>query len=811
MNWKKYLGILISTIAALILTRQIIDACTDFDYYDSYPQFFGNDAPNKPAYIPFNFIDGPIYYSDDDFWNGQQYVSVSDSINKAALLKEWKNFLPVAISAHEIENLFYHTTLTAIEKLGKVKKNKADNQLSNYLSEEKNKNIYDYILYAKKCEENALAQSEDWGHPATGEKTNNIETLLEEGVSSFKKEKNDFLKMKYAFQILRIAYYHGDYQQVLAYFDSLLNGKSDHSVAYTRCLGFKAGAYYRLGDRITAGYYYTKMFDNSNAYKVAAMTSFQWSVYHKDENNFPKIYVLCNNNHERAVAMEMKTLRDYSLALDEIKKTYSLDPDLSGMGVLINREINKVEQYYFSDKIYSLNQLSYPISNYYPWMSNPIANSEHKSDSLDKVYQPYIHNLNVFLDQLISDNRTGTQALWHLSKAYLACMQQNAQAMNLELKAASDAGMNTNETAVYQVIDLLYTIYKTPKITAATEAEILPKLQNLDREALSNYHASFQFRDIMSNLIAGRYFQQGDTIKGIYAMGHALSWKKKNGTRIFEADPDFQDVQGEVLNNMTVAKLEKVIAFREQPGKSAFEQWLVHAAYYTPEVLKELLGTKYIREYDFKNAIKIYEQKGIPDRIFPNPFMPQINDQFEIYHRDTIRQYSKLSFSKRMATLKEIITKNPEDAGALYGYAVALYNISYYGKSSYISNYSRHTTDPRGYYQTDQDKDMPQYLKEYFRLDEAERYFNRAAKAATDPELKAKALWGAAKCWTKRSPVGNNHNPYFYNDDDLDSYYLNALNSPYFKTLSTELAQTKFMEQVSNTCEYYSDYLNKKN
>lgn len=805
MNWKKYIVISISAIGALFLTRQIIQACGDFNFYDTYPQFFGNETPNKPAYMPFNFIDNELYY-EDGYWDGNQYRSITDSVNKAFILNEWKDFTDGKSSIKDIEALLYKGGATTFVKLKNSKAVAPQNSFADFLSEKKNRKVLDYLIYAKKCEQNAQENLEDWKPENLPQQTYSNATLKEEGLKAIRKAKNSFIEMKYAFQILRLAFYSQQYEEVLDLYNSLLKNKTDNSVAFTRCIGFRAGAYYRLGDRVKAGYYYTKMFDNSDAYKKAAMISFQWSVYEDNKDNFEAIYALCQNPHEQAVTLSMNTLRDYAPALDNLEKIYALDPKAPGIEVLVNREINKLEKLYFSQKIYSENQLDYPYRD--RWYYRYQETSAHKSDSLDRKYKPYVQQLTNFIDQLQNDNKTGTPALWHLCKAYMDGMMHKPEAMNQELAQARQSNMNANEQTTFHVIELLYTLYKSPKITRETEKEILPKLQALNNLANHNYLANYQFRDIMRYLIAGKYFQQGDSIRGIYAMAHATSWKV-NGIRKFFVDEDFQDRQGNVLNNMSIANLQKVIDFRESANKTPFEQWLTSETYYTPETLEDLKAVKYLRNQNYEAASKIFAQTETGARFFPDPFMPQINDYLELEAKDTSLTFTKLTFSRRMAELKEIIHKNPNDAGALYGYAVALYNISYYGKAAYITNYARHSTDEFGYFKSKEDDHFPDYLKEYYRVYTAEKYFRKAADAANNPELKAKALWGAAKCWNKRCPYIDEPKGYISQNAYTD-YYLNSLRSPYFETLSTNYAETKFIQRVRTTCEYYSDYLMQK-
>lgn len=732
------------------------------------------------------------------------------------MLKEWSDLLHNEFPLADIEALLYdvdyHQFTKAIEGADEALNGLTAGRLFEYLQDKKNRDVRDYILYAKKCEINALGDAASWGKKEGALPVADNAALMAEGIAAFKKEKNGMLKMKYAFQAMRMAFYSGQYDTVLEQFDSLLKGRSDNSVAYTRILGFKAGAHYRKGQKPEAAYYYSRMFDNSDAYKYDAMVSFEWArkqhnkdTYLLEKDHIDDILGLCKTDHERAVVLVMKALRSYpGSALEDIKKAYALDPKVDGIDVLVNREINKLESNYFRDLVYAQNALP-DMSRH--WYYN-IRGWDHLQDEeqarKDAEAREQVRQLLTFADQLIADKQTGTPALWHLTKAYLACMQNEPVSMRQELTLAHQSGMSESERSLHKVVSLLYTLYSSRTMTSGVEAEILPQLEELDALALKEPRAAHQFRDVMRHLVAGKYFQQGDTIKGVYAMGHADTWDQKRLE--FNADPDFQDMQGEVLNRMSISKLKEVQAFRESSTKTAFEHWLVSRTYYTPAVLKELEGTKYIREYDFRSAIKIFERPELPELQFANPFMPQINDYIEVYPSDTARTYSKLSFSKRMAELQEIIAKDPGDAGALYGYAVALYNISYYGKAAGMTMYDRIETDGNGYFKNASDAKMPRPLQEYYRVYTAEQYFNKAAAAAKDPELKAKALWGAAKCWTKRSPSSSEYRSYYYDK----AYYQNALQNPYFRKLDPELTGTRFIRTVQKTCDYYSDHLKRK-
>lgn len=834
-TWKQFL-LISSSVLAIVFSKQIILACADgIDAYYGNTVFFENNVPDKPVYTPFRFTLNAKYYDNSYYHNGRYITEeTSKSVNKNALLEEWASYLGHAVKKTDIDSILYGKNGKQILKKIKAKEtSQPGNSLTQYLENPKNKTVLNYLIYAKKAEINAQAKEERWPEEDTITPRKTNQELKENGLKSLKQTDDAFLKAKYAFQIIRMAFYDRDYEEVLDLYDNLIGDKSSKSVAYTRILGLKAGAYYHLDQKIKAAYLYSKMFDNNDAYKLDAMKSFNWAMHYnpatKRHNNYPddkkvdnfdKIYDKADSDHERAVLLVMKGLHSVPYQLETIKKAYKLDPGVEGIDVLINREINKLEDFYFSYKINGQNKLGQSGDS--PNTPPAYIRSRYEANQ-EKDHVTYMDSLNTFTDKLISDRKTGSPALWYLVKAYLATMQNNPDGIQNYLAQADDEEMSPREEALSKRIDLLYTLYKTQDITPKIEKELLPKLKDLnqlintDDKSLYESYPKKQFEDVMNNLVAGKYFQQGDTIKGIYAMAHSnKSYDYDTNQKKFYADKDFvADRQGELLNAMTPANLKKVIAYRRDSSKTEFENWLVDSTYYTPDVLKELLGTKYIRKGDYKTAAQVLGEDAASDKSYPNPFMPHINDYLELDSRDTIRQYSKQSYSERMAELNEIIENNPHDAGALYGYAVALYNTSYYGKSWQMINYMRRSSDERGYFENEEkDKIMSPYLQEYFRVHKAEKYFKKAAKATDDPELKTKALWGAARSWNKRSPLVlddyEKEQDYINIREHYDSYYENALNNPYFKKIQENYRNTNYAKEIRTTCDYFADYLQAK-
>lgn len=780
MNWKKYIIFSISTACILVGAKYAYSCIADVVYY-AYPSFFGNKAPGKLAYRPFFYISGDLYY--DNWYDKNQ--EGRDLLNLANL-KEWQSYTSSNIPLEAIDS--------AINKLSikDLMNGKSKNVFVRWLLANKSNDVIDYLVYAKQCEPYVIAN--DWDTLRVNADSSWI--LINKGLNACTKAKNSFLRMRYTFQVLRLAFYNKQNDKTLALYNKLVGDTQEPSLMYARCLGLKAGVYFRKSDYVRAAYLYSRMFDASDGLKRTAMISFLWSVNNNDSVQNVAAFAanLCKNNHERAVITVMQALREFGTGLPFIQKAYELDPAVEGIDVLMNREINKIEERYQAHIINKENGIAY--DNYAQYFEGrPYDQQEALNDSVRSTYPSYLVKLNGFARRMIEEKKNGNTAYWYLTSAYIQYMLHNTKEMYAAMQLAGTLTMNNQEKQLYQVILVLYSIQNHPALTPAVEAELLPQLQALNKLAVDNSDMENNFSNIMNYLLAPKYLQQKDTVKALYCMAHS-----EEGS-----DAAFQDRPGIILDRMNIESLHVVQAFEVNKNKTPFEAWLVSNTYYDTRTLAELEGTKYMRAYNFKDAEKILASIPHLDSL-PFPFEMRINDYEDtVYHEDNAVLNNKYTFASQMASLQDTIAKNPGNAPALYKYALGLYGMSYYGRSPHLFTYYHASSDEFKYYKTKERDALPGVFQEYYGLYTAEKYFSLAAKAATTATLKAKCIFGAAKCWQKRCPLASNN-------EDVDlSYVEYSLSNPYFKILKHDYGTNAYAKEIYNTCSYFRDYVKKKN
>jgi len=824
MNSKRYI-IIISSIALLVFGAiKLVKACAggEPDPYDEYPSFFFNSLNQDAAMQPFYFTTLLAYYTDQESWyyqdnkNDLPFTDMPDQN-----INEWKSYTKNAVADSDIDSFIY-TYPVAVPmmcqlSLSSGKPLKADDAYSNntflkWLMKNKDINVANYIVFAKKCEEQTKPLNDyydnvdhQYKQPQRGADTSN--QLIDEGLILYKKCDNDFLKWRYRYQVLRLAFYSNQYAKTIQLYNELVGDKTAANVMYARCLGMKAGALFHTGDKVHAAYLYSKVFDASDDMKIKSYCSFRWAV----SGNIDSVLDLCNNAHEKAVLYIMKGLYAYNGSdLDDpeiLNAAYENDPSVKGLDIVMTRAINKMEDYYLQQKLI-LSQIDlFRYSNY----GGIDDNGKSAKDSLTNVYDAYLGKLNDFAQKVVKDGTTNDVAYWQLASSYIYYIMGDQKNCKKWMNATSNSRMTNVEHDVHDVINILYTMRNDNGIiTAKTEAALLPSLKWVENRSKKEVRFKKVYGDVLVSVISSQYLRQGDTIKAIYAMSRAAN---KDTASDYNGDFTF-DPAGMLLDRMSAKKLQEVQVFLKKTDKTPYEQWLLHNTEYSFSVLKELEGNKYIRELDFDKAVvalKAVSKEQQDKFALPDFLISHVTDYSDWNTNDSANIYNRLQFATIMADLQQKV-KDPKDSRSAYQYANALYNMSYYGKAHNAYDYYHSSTDDNAYFASAGRAKLPEYEQEYYNVSLALKYYTQAFDNSTDKEFKARCLFLTAKCWQKSAPVpkGSPDSYEYYGTLDGQAYYKNALTNPYFKQFTTQYKTTKFYESAYGSCSYLRDYVKGK-
>ncbi|WP_018627787.1 hypothetical protein [Niabella aurantiaca] len=779
MNWKTSLAACISGL--LLMIPNNIFSCADVDdSYSSFVSFFNRYASETPAYAPFYFSDLQFLRDDEE-----------RPATAAAIVKEWSAFTGDQVSpedAHAFVMRYDRKDLAGlydhIEK-GQplmIPDSVKSNGMTRFFLEKKNLEALGYLMYAKQVEPYVTREYNSWD--ATPRDSIRMNGLLKNGLQLYKAAKDPWFRLKYGYQVVRLAHYNHRYADAIRYYDELVSGNPAPGVLQSLSLGLKAGALYQLNRKPEAAYIFSQIFNATDIKKIANFNSFAWAV--PEEAQFRKTYLsLCRNNREKAGMLALYSLNNDAPDVAVLSEIHRLHPGMAVMPTLVVREVNKIEM------------------GYQPTFRGPAVKKGIRvaPGALSSKETAELASFVATLEAIAADRKYQETALYPIAAAYISCMLKDYKKANALLATAKEMKRSRRLEDQWMLTRLLVSINESPRMDAAAEQKILPALQwlwkraNEEKKRTESYPEQNQwtsfFKNIMVDVMAARYTDQGNHNRMILAYGAA----DKTGWT-------YPSAINYVRDSFSVRQAETLYGFLTGKGFTPFESFLLQVNTLDRKGVADYIGTAYLRAYDYDKAISWFgkeEQKSIEK----DPFKELLFDREERLPGDAVTT-TKETYAK---TMKALLAK-PGDPRALYQLGLGYYNITYYGYAWELTTYYRSGSD--GYMLPPR---VTAFEKDYYGCYKAKSYFEKALRSATDPELKAKCLFMMAKCRQKElqkpqyADVNYNYDLY---DQKIKKYYSEFKANPFFSQYQKEYSGTEFYNETLTRCSYLQDFVNKK-
>ncbi|MFT3979840.1 MAG: hypothetical protein QM687_05175 [Ferruginibacter sp.] len=795
MKWKLFFIALID-LAWISFPQNIIGCGPGIDPYDYYTSFISNNISDAKAYSPFYYSGSTFLYDEQEPVNTTDILAVEWAAycGKPVTDADAKLFV-TGFTYDELKKLYNH-----IEKKQPLAVSTAvkANSMSNYFISSKDLEGLGYVMYAKQVEPYVLGSYSDW--EAIKRDSLKMDRLMKNGRQLYNAAKTDFFKLRYGYQVLRLAHYSGNYTEAVKAYDELVKSNSTQSVLQPMSLALKAGALLRTGKDMEAAYLFSKAFSASPAKRVSNYISFDWSVDSKKDRE--EYLALCADNKEKADMLALFSLSMPSWETATLEKIYRLNPAAEVLQVLAVREINKAEEFYLTP---ILDKQGGGKTFFYSW-------NDTSTDSVLNVNKGEVRKLQQFLQKVAADNKVPNAALYQVGAAYTALMQRDFSASRTLLDKAKTMTMSNRLNDQWQLTNLLLEVNATDKIDASFEEKILPSVKWLSQKALNDKQEGngwstppsqwkLFYRNLLSEVVAKRYRQQGDRYKEALVVGSA-EYISNGGKR-----SEYGSVSADFLHNHSGSKdVEALYAYLNAKTKTPYADFLVkNNALQLPEVV-DFAGTAYLRDHNYAKAIEWFAKSptASASQINKNPFIELMYDQEERLPNDKVKT-SKLAFAKEMQRLQGLAKTDKANASQhLYKMALGYYNTTYYGYAWELVEYYRSGVD--GYHIP---KDATEFQKNYYGCYKAQDYFRMAMDASADKEFRAKCMFMMAKCAQKqiRKPQ---YEDFGYNWDQYDAadkvFMKDFMNNKYFPQFKKEYGSTKFYQEAFNTCSYLRDY-----
>jgi hypothetical protein len=765
MNFKRLLICFVS-LAAMSAVACVLACVWSVDPDMGYTSYFRRDIPEKNNYY-YSYLN---YYDD----------GANKTTDREENIREWKKHLGGPITDEDVEKLIYTIPLAKLQEIyrkagsrrwDKITGEWAANGAMRRIIRSRDMNTLNYLLYAKACEQQAGKRTESWDAPPVD--PGKQDSLLQRGLELYRGSKPEFTRLRYAFQVIRLAYYCNRNEDCVQYYHEMIEpAKKSKALAKWWALAFYAGA---QESPVDAAYQYARVFVHCPRYSSQAMTSYRWLV---NEVDTADVLLLCRDNLEKAVVHAMTGFTCSYPTLEPLKQVHTLCPACPYIETLLIREINKIEDGLNSARFFINDSLNRDGSLLY---ARELKDMAVRYAGLHEVQQP---------------------ALWYTAAAYLAYLldeyDQAALLTDIAEKERPAGKVKEQLMAIRLLVDT-----ESGQVDRDTEARILPSLQWLmeKREKTGRTDQSFAFFDrtlghYFAETLPDLYFAAGQPVKAALCMGIADRYSA------FARENINNPTAFVLLDRYTsVVQLQEMLHQLTDIGTlSPFESFLYRYNSFDGNTIFELIGTKHLRALRFEEAAVCFKQLSGASDFFHlpcNPFAdPPVTGWKNCQLPEDVFASSKLSFALEMAELQNRIkTASKPDAEDLYRFASGLYQMSWYGNSWQLLSYEWRTYSDVG------KKALPgEEFYHFYRVDPAKEYYMQAFERTRDKDLKARCLFMASHCHQTTAP-----DIYAFKNGKYTcgSYFHN---NPYFDRLYKKYRRTAYYRNMVTRCSYLADF-----
>lgn len=755
---RSILLVLILSVAVLAGAYGQSSACGPLDrvrqgYTFIDPQLIGLEANSVPFSLRFG--DFARFYGDNPT------VKQNDNVTEW-----WERFCEYP-EKEDIAYVIYEASIPQLNGLlGNIRDKTAildpylvGNTFARYLVREGCTETLKYLVFAKQCEYHCLHLGDPWkGHERD---IDAMHALIRKGRATFPLVKSFYLRVRYAYQLVRLAHYAGDYELALELYDYCRPKADNHpSLIDYWLLGHKAGALMALGKNVEASYLYSLVFENCPSKRESAYLSFRI----ENDEQWRQCLNLCKDDRERAALYAIRAGHADSRALEEMYQIYELDTQNQHLENLLFREVKKLEK--------NLLGLGFRSSR---------APGRTVSDSVQYWSGQYLIELQAFARRLAEEKQVVHPELWKIAEGYLQVIAGDYYEAR---KTLADARAMTPRGALRDQIEIFQLTLQISDFQTATDS-----MENTAARIIrsNEWYALYQdFPDLLYDKMARLYDESNDPGKA-FLCRYNLAQLKPN------PQPDIFNNLIEVCQKPNRTRMEDILVERENGETILYD-------------LLDIKATYFLSRFQMEAAIETY--KGMPRENWAdygvfNPFVEQFQDCVHCRLPSDVPTYDKGELIQRILDMEYEAKAQPERSDTIYyNIGLAFYNLTYFGQSWDAADYYRDWASVREYKLKDggevniiNTSRSPFGNREVFDCTQAEYFFNLARIRAEDPEFAAKATYMAAKC-------------------ERNEYYVNRTRGAertykYFDMLIEQYSETEYYRDLTERgrCKTFTAYL----
>jgi len=694
----------------------------------------------------------------------EDYARQQGSTQVKGNLEEWQERFCDLHTVQDIGDVIYQSSRSDLESLVTAVKSKrvplpyrlGNNAFAKYLKSHQCIETASYLQFAKNCEYYATRRS-PWEKPQL--RYQEMDDWITYGVDQLRDTKSHYIRLRYAYQVIRLAHYSKQYEKVLELYDNLMPKiDNDPSIIEDWIEGHRAGAMFAMGKRVEAAYLFSRLFDRCPSKRASAYRSF--SI--RNDQEWEACLAKCKTPEEEATLFAIRASFPNSKLQVEMMEIYQRDPDSPYLILFLIQEMLKLERNMLG---LSFNNQRRQNKFYY---GVPVADSGQR-----------IIRLQEFVTQVLKEGLIPKPGLWKIAQGYLSMLAGSFYDARKSFESAREMDLPPILEQQLDAFELALYINALQEINHTIENDIVD-LQNTN----AAYRIFEDFPDFLRDRLTELYEDGGQPGKA-FLMQYAPKYLKPN-------------IKPELIENLLAVTL------KENPSKLE-EQIIADGDSTIKQMLLNIKASYLMSEYKFEATIETLKRMERVDwdnyGLF-NPFVERIRDCINCPLPSNVPLYNKGELIEALLT-KEYEAKAGTGNVAVLNYEIglAIYNMSYFGQAWRATDFYRSGASLRTAYLQDGDNVTPHPIfpygnQENFDCSRARLYFERARLVTDSLELAAKATFMAAKC---------ERNEYYVNRWRPDA----VQTFDNFELLFQSYSDTEFYQEVIAECLYFRAYANR--
>ncbi len=764
-------------------------------------------SPIGPLYLPFE--DVYAFYREQK--TTQTQANVDDWRRRMCLPKKYEQ---------GIYELVYKADRSTLKLLKTALRSKSmslpyglrGNAFARYLRKQGCFETVDYLLYARDCEPYLIATDawEDEGRDVAV-----MQQLIEAGKKAFAKCSSDYLRLRYLYQLMRLAHYKGSSKQALSLYDTLMpfillpetsvkyeEGREDYSIIYFWVQELRAGALQAVGERAEAARLFAFVFLHRPERRASCYASFKLL----SDSEWKRALSLCEDDDERATLYALRAHVPDSRALEEMEAIYELGARPDYLEVLLLKEIKELER--------SIMVRFYPYQR--KLRPERFATLRPHPDEMS-----YLIDMQAFVHKVSASGQAPHPGLWQIAEAYLFLLAGDyyeAQKLLEQLR------LRVSKKALARQLGVLEVFAEITSFSAAS----LPGDEHRDtlisEIETGAYNLLLESKWINDNPNAAQASAlKAYLIDRMAQLYHQLDHPGLEFRCLYPRDfflrlnPQEKIVEDliEVLDELKKLELQ-LDSTEENQWRFPFRKALTLSDEHTNlrPYLSDIRGVMMLQQANVPAALDYFNE--VPpfmrdDLGSAAPFLFYwVDTSYTTRVLDSAEVYNRYEFARKLLDLKYKIEANVDDPSKLYfRMGLGWYNTTFFGPAWILRDHYR---DPNNWSRLREDSIYPYPGSPYGNVEVMDvdlplYYFRQAlthARLNGNFDLAAAAAYMAAKCeqikyfQSKQFPGIPKGNVIPKVPDEYRTY---------FRLIHTEFKDTGFHADLLEECLYFRNYV----